>query len=91
MTIINCKEGFYDRIVITAAKAYYSEKNRLQIPEHCKLQVGDDVAIYSGDTMIAEGIIYRRSAEKLKITINVDPEENQDFEDMKVNIILKWN
>jgi hypothetical protein len=29
--------------------------------------------------MIAEGIIYRRTPEKLKITINVDPEENQDF------------
>ena len=28
---------------------------------------------------------------KIKITINVDPEDNQDFEDMKVNIILKWN
>lgn len=41
--------------------------------------MGDDVAIYSGDTMIAEGIIYRRTAEKLKITVNVDPDENQDF------------
>lgn len=41
--------------------------------------------------MIAEGIIYRRTPEKLKITINVDPDENQDFQDLKVNIILKWN
>lgn len=62
MTVLNSKEGFYDRIIITVAKAYYSEKNRLQIPEHCKLGVGDDVAIYSGDTMIASGVIYRRSA-----------------------------
>ncbi len=41
--------------------------------------------------MIGEGIIYRRTPQKIKITINVDAEDNQDYEDMKVNIILKWN
>lgn len=51
--ILNSKEGFYDKIIITLAKNCYSEKNKVEIPAHCKLQAGDDVAIYSGDSMIA--------------------------------------
>lgn len=73
MAVLSSKEGFYDRIIITLAKSYHSDKNRILIPEHCKLQVGDDVAIYSGDTMIADGIIYRRTAEKIKVSVNTDP------------------
>lgn len=79
MVVLHSKEGFYDRIILTLVKSYHSDKNRIPIPEVCKLSNGDDVAIYSGDKMVAEGIIYRRSTDKIKITIKIDPEDNQDF------------
>lgn len=74
MVVIASRDGFYGKIIITLTKAYHSEKNKVPIPEHCKLQVGDDVAVYSGNNIVAEGIIYKRGPEKIKISINSDPE-----------------
>jgi hypothetical protein len=42
--------------------------------------------------MIGEGVLYRRTPEKIKISIRANLDEHSlDFEDMKVNVVLKWN
>ena len=53
MVVLGSKDGFYGKVILTLAKYHFSEKNRVALPEHCKLGVGDDVAIFNGNTMIA--------------------------------------
>lgn len=95
MIILGSKDGFYGKVILTLAKYHFSDKNRVSLPEHCKLGVGDDVAIFNGKTLIAEGVVYRRTPEKIRVSLMVEPEDdNFDYlEDNRVslNVILKWN
>lgn len=79
MLVLGCRDGLYDKIILSLKKSYHSDKNPVKLPDHCKLQVGDDVVIYHGHNNIAEGVVYKRTSEKIKIAINQDSEENQDF------------
>ena len=74
MVVLGSKDGFYGKVILTLAKYHYSEKNKVTLPEHCKLGVGDDVAILNGKNIIAEGVVYRRTPEKIRVSLNVDPE-----------------
>ena len=58
--------------------------------ENCKIQNGDDVGVYFNNKMICEGVVYKKTPEKIKISIRED-DEVFNLEGMKVNIILKWN
>jgi hypothetical protein len=69
MLIIGEREGFYGKVILTLIKQYHSEKNPILIPEHCKLQVGDDVAIMKNNSMIASGVVYKRIGPKIKLSI----------------------
>lgn len=73
MVVLSCRDGLYDKIIISMKKSYHSEKNPVTIPDHCKLQVGDDVAIYYNNSVIAEGIVYKRTNEKIKVAVNSEP------------------
>ena len=55
--------------IIVKIKAYHSEKNPILLPEECKVQVGDDVAILKNNTIIGSGIVYKRVGPKIKISI----------------------
>lgn len=57
------------------------------------MQVGDDVALFKNNAMIAQGIIYKRVGPKLKVSIrnDVNQENDYDFEGVNVNVVLKWN
>lgn len=90
MTIFDSKEGFYGKINIKLTKAYYSEKNKIQIPDYCKLDTGDNVAVYHDNTFLFDGTISKRTHEKIKVSI-IPNEEYDNYEGLKVNIILKWN
>ena len=57
---------------MSLVKAYHSEKNPIMLPEECKIQVGDDVAILKNSTIIASGIVYKRAGPKIKISIRQD-------------------
>ena len=70
MTVVSSKRGFYGKTVLTVTKTYHSEKNPLVIAETCKIQVGDDVALFKNNTAIVNGVVSKRVGPKLKITIN---------------------
>ena len=53
MVVTSPRDGFYGKLVISLTKSYYSEKNKVQLPENCKLSVGDDVGLFIGNRMIA--------------------------------------
>jgi ATP-dependent RNA/DNA helicase IGHMBP2 len=91
MVILNTKNGYYGKTILTLAKAYYSEKNPQNLPEECKMQIGDDVALYKNNNIIAEGVIYKRNGGKLKISSRTEIDDEQDLEGTTCNIILKWN
>ncbi len=55
------------------------------------MQVGDDVALYKNNNIIAEGVIYKRNGGKLKISSRTEIDEEQDLEGTSCNLILKWN
>ena len=71
MLIYSTKRGFYGKTVLSLHKANHSEKNPQILPEHCKLQVGDNVAIFRGNSMISEGVVSKRIGPKLQITTRV--------------------
>ena len=60
-------------------KAYSSEKNRIPLPDHCKLQVGDDVAIYHHNSVVADGIVYKKTNDKLKVSLRNTDDEAMDL------------
>jgi len=70
MTIASSKKGFYGKTVLTLTKTYHSEKNPIIIGESCKIQVGDDVALFKNNTAIVNGVVSKKVGPKLKITIN---------------------
>ena len=37
--------------------------------ENCKIQNGDDVGVYFNNKMICEGVVYKKTPEKIKISI----------------------
>ena len=69
MLIVGEREGFYGKKILTLIKAYHSEKNPIVIPEDCKLQVGDDVAIMKNNSVLTSGVVYKRTGPKIKISI----------------------
>ena len=75
MVVLDCKDGFYGKVILTLSKYHNSDKNKVHLPEHCKLGVGDDVAIFNGNNIIAEGVIYRRTPEKIRLSLNLGPED----------------
>ena len=92
MLIVGEREGFYGKVILTLIKQYHSEKNPINIPEHCKLQVGDDVAIMKNNSMIASGVVYKRIGPKIKLSIRQEEHGQQhDFEGVNCHLVLKWN
>ncbi len=69
MAIVSSKRGFYGKTILTLTKAYHSEKNPLILPEHCKIQNGDDVAVFRNNSIIADGVVSKRTGPKLQISI----------------------
>ena len=68
MVVNSTKRGYYGKTVLSLTKTYHSEKNPMLIPEECKLQVGDDVALYRNNSMVADGVVSKRQGAKLQIT-----------------------
>jgi hypothetical protein len=91
MIITNSKQGFYGKAILTLTKTYHSEKNPILIPEDCKIQVGDDVTLYRNNSIIAEGVVYKRQGHKIKITIRQELDDDNDLEGTNCHILLKWN
>lgn len=91
MLIISSKRGYYGKTVLSLTKAYHSEKNPQLLPEDCKIQVGDDVALYKNNSIIADGVVSKRMGPKLQISTRKELEDDQDLEGVNCNVILKWN
>jgi hypothetical protein len=68
MVVVATKRGYYGKTVISLTKAYHSEKNPQILPEECKIQVGDDVALYRNNSILTDGVVSKRQGPKLQIT-----------------------
>lgn len=91
MTIVSTKRGFYGKTILTLTKTYHSDKNPLLLPEHCKIQVGDDVALFKNNTIMTDGVVSKRVGPKLQISLRKEGEDDNDLEGMNCNVVLKWN
>ena len=91
MSIISTKRGYYGKTVLSLTKTYHSEKNPQVLPEECKIQVGDDVAVYKNNSMVADGVVSKRQGPKLQITTRKELEDENDLEGITCNVIIKWN
>jgi hypothetical protein len=69
MTVVSTKRGFYGKTILTLTKTYHSEKNPQILPEECKVQVGDDVALFKNNTIVVDGVVSKRVGPKLQISI----------------------
>ena len=68
MIITSTKRGFYGKTVLSLQKVNHSEKHPHLLGEECRLQVGDDVGVFRGNSMIAEGVVSKRIGPKLQVT-----------------------
>ena len=69
MTVIATKRGYYGKTILTLTKTYHSEKNPQLIPDECKVQVGDDVALFKNNTIVTDGVVYKRAGPKIQVSI----------------------
>lgn len=91
MTVVATKRGFYGKDILTLTKSYHSEKNPLLLPEHCKIQVGDDVALFKNNNIVVDGVVSKRAGPKLQVTIRKEIDDDNDLEGLVCNVVLKWN
>jgi hypothetical protein len=91
MTVISTKRGYYGKDILTLTKTYHSEKNPQLLPEHCKIQVGDDVALFRNNAIVVDGVVSKRAGHKLQVTIRKEIEDDNDLEGLACNVVLKWN
>lgn len=91
MTIVSTKRGFYGKTILTLTKTYHSDKNPLPLPEHCKIQVGDDVALFKNNTIMTDGVVSKRVGPKLQISLRKEGDDDNDLEGLNCNVVLKWN
>jgi ATP-dependent RNA/DNA helicase IGHMBP2 len=91
MSVVATKRGFYGKDILTLTKSYHSEKNPLLLPEHCKIQVGDDVALFKNNAMVVDGVVSKRTGSKLQVTIRKEIDDDNDFEGLVCSVVLKWN
>jgi len=61
------------------------------LPEECKIGVGDDVALFKNNAVVADGIVSKRVGPKLQVSIRNDIDDDNDFEGLNCNVVLKWN
>jgi len=91
MTVVSTKKGFYGKTILTLTKTYHSDKNPQNISEECKVKVGDDVALFKNNTIVADGVVYKRVGPKLQVSIRNDIDDDNDLEGLNCNVVLKWN
>lgn len=91
MTVTSTKRGFYGKDILTLTKTYHSEKNPQLLPEHCKIQVGDDVALFKNNAIVVDGVVSKRAGPKLQVTIRKEIDDDNDLEGLACNVVLKWN
>ena len=61
------------------------------LPEHCKISVGDDVALFKNNVIVTDGVVSKRIGPKIQVSIRKDIEDDNDLEGLMCNVILKWN
>lgn len=91
MTVVSSKRGYYGKTILTLTKAYHSEKNPQPIAEESKVQVGEEVGLFKGSGMVAEGVVYKRGGAKVHVAVRGEIDEENDLEGLNCNIVLKWN
>jgi superfamily I DNA and/or RNA helicase len=63
----------------------------LLLPEHCKIQVGDDVALFRNNTIVVDGVVSKKVGPKLYVSIRKEIDDDNDLEGLNCNVVLKWN
>ena len=53
--------------------------------------MGDDVALYKNNSMVADGVVSKRQGPKLQITTRKELEDENDLEGIACNVVIKWN
>lgn len=57
------------------------------------MQVGDDVVVMKNNAVIGSGMVYKRTAAKIKVSIRQQDTDDHayDYEGTSCHLVLKWN